>query len=61
MGAQLYHQRYQDWRREPAGGIDAVAARSEEFTQTRLSLLGNKLLTEIENYLAFFALCSADM
>jgi hypothetical protein len=74
MGARLYHQRYQDWNREPeiasrlergsendpAGGIDAVAARREEFTPARLGPLGHKLHAEIERYLEFFAPCNPD-
>jgi hypothetical protein len=74
MGARLYHQRYQNWNREsefasrlergfrqnPAGGIDAAAARREEFTQARLGPLGHKLHAEIERYLAFLGLCNPD-
>jgi hypothetical protein len=60
MRALLYHQRYQVWNREPEvasradGGVDA---RREEFTQARLGRIGQELVSEIELYLAFVALC----
>jgi hypothetical protein len=69
MGARLYHQRYQTWNREPdiasvgarasrvdpADDIDIRTACAAEFTRAELGTLGDRLLAEIEHYLAFFA------
>jgi hypothetical protein len=75
MTVQLYHQRYQNWNREPevtdgnrlgsgldpAVDMDARAAYAGEFKHARLGRLGERLLTEIEHYLAFFTTCNEDI